>query len=91
MIQDTGHMDFDVVVVGSGSSGMTAAVVSARLGLKVLLVEKTEYFGGISALSGGGCWIPGNPLMGNVGLQIRAKRRNAISARSSETICGPRS
>lgn len=62
-------MEFDIVVVGSGSSGMTAAVVSARLGLNVLLVEKTEYFGGISALSGGGCWIPCNPLMGNIGLQ----------------------
>jgi succinate dehydrogenase/fumarate reductase flavoprotein subunit len=62
-------MEFDVVVVGSGSSGMTAAVVSAKLGLKVLLVEKTEYFGGISALSGGGCWIPCNPLMGQIGLR----------------------
>ncbi|HTT83166.1 MAG TPA: FAD-dependent oxidoreductase [Rhizomicrobium sp.] len=62
------HRDFDVVVVGSGSAGMTAAVVSARLGLDVLLVEKTEYFGGISALSGGGCWIPNNALMKQLGL-----------------------
>jgi succinate dehydrogenase/fumarate reductase flavoprotein subunit len=61
-------MEYDLVVVGSGSSGMTAAVVSAHLGLKVLLVEKTEYIGGISALSGGGCWIPDNPLMKNVGV-----------------------
>ncbi len=62
------QMEFDVVVVGSGSAGMTAAVVAAKLGLEVLLVEKTEYFGGISALSGGGCWIPGNSLMEQVGL-----------------------
>jgi succinate dehydrogenase/fumarate reductase flavoprotein subunit len=61
-------MKFDVIVAGSGSAGMTAAIVSAKLGLDVLLVEKTEYFGGTSAFSGGGCWIPCNPLMGRVGL-----------------------
>ncbi|MFA5630046.1 MAG: FAD-dependent oxidoreductase [Porticoccaceae bacterium] len=51
-------MMYDVVVVGSGASGMTAALVSAQLGLKVLLVEKTDLFGGTSAYSGGAMWIP---------------------------------
>ncbi len=48
----------DVVVVGSGGAGMTAAVVAAGHGLDVLLIEKTAYFGGTTALSGGGIWAP---------------------------------
>ena len=57
----------DVVVAGSGSAGMTTAVVAAALGLDVLLVEKTEYFGGTTAWSGGGAWIPNNHQMGSMG------------------------
>lgn len=51
----------DVIVVGSGGAGMTAATVAARLGLEVLLIEKTPYFGGTTALSGGGIWVPCSP------------------------------
>ncbi|MFT4919825.1 MAG: succinate dehydrogenase/fumarate reductase flavoprotein subunit [Zhongshania aliphaticivorans] len=51
----------DVVVVGSGGAGMTAALVAAKCGLEVLLVEKTEFFGGTTALSGGGIWVPCSP------------------------------
>jgi len=50
----------DVVVVGSGAAGMTAAITASRRGLSVLLVEKDRYFGGSTARSGGGVWIPGN-------------------------------
>ncbi|MCW2753774.1 MAG: fumarate reductase/succinate dehydrogenase flavoprotein domain protein [Marmoricola sp.] len=50
----------DVVVVGAGGAGMTAALAAARNGLDVLLVEKSSYFGGSTARSGGGVWIPGN-------------------------------
>lgn len=50
---------FDVVVVGAGGAGMSAALVGAIEGKKVLLVESTEYVGGTTALSGGTTWIPG--------------------------------
>jgi 3-oxosteroid 1-dehydrogenase len=50
----------DVLVVGSGAGGMTAALRAHDLGLKVLLVEKSELYGGTSAVSGGGIWIPDN-------------------------------
>jgi succinate dehydrogenase/fumarate reductase flavoprotein subunit len=57
----------DVIVVGSGASGLTAALVAAREGLNVLLVEKTHWFGGTSAYSGGGVWTPASRVMLDAG------------------------
>ncbi|MEO5652697.1 MAG: 3-oxosteroid 1-dehydrogenase [Marmoricola sp.] len=51
---------YDVVVVGAGGAGMAAALAAASRGLETLLVEKSSYFGGSTARSGGGVWIPGN-------------------------------
>ena len=51
---------YDVVVVGAGGAGMTAALAAARQGLDTVLVEKSQWFGGSTARSGGGVWIPGN-------------------------------
>jgi 3-oxosteroid 1-dehydrogenase len=50
----------DVVVVGAGGAGMSAALTAADRGLETLLVEKSPWFGGSTARSGGGVWIPGN-------------------------------
>jgi succinate dehydrogenase/fumarate reductase flavoprotein subunit len=49
----------DVLVVGSGAGGMTAALAARAAGLDTLLVEKSSRFGGSTALSGGGLWVPG--------------------------------
>ncbi len=48
----------DVLVLGSGAGGMTAALTASVLGLDTLLVEKAEVLGGTSALSAGSVWIP---------------------------------
>src|SRR5215831_5202714 len=48
----------DLLVVGGGAAGMTAALTAAVLGLDVLLVEKTGVVGGTSARSAGSVWVP---------------------------------
>jgi 3-oxosteroid 1-dehydrogenase len=51
----------DVLIVGSGGGGMTAALTADASGLDALVVEKSSHFGGSTALSGGGIWVPGAP------------------------------
>ena len=52
--------EVDVVVVGAGGAGMTAALAAKSRGLETVLIEKSAYFGGSTARSGGGVWIPNN-------------------------------
>lgn len=63
MTSDTAGFDHvvDVLVVGSGGGGMTAALTAAACGLDALVIEKASQFGGSTALSGGGIWVPGAP------------------------------
>lgn len=54
---------YDIVVVGSGASGLTAAITAESNGMKTLLIEKLDKWGGTSSYSGGGLWVPNNYLM----------------------------
>ncbi|GAA2373138.1 FAD-binding protein [Dactylosporangium salmoneum] len=60
----------DVLVVGSGAGGLTAALTAAARGLSTLVVEKAAHFGGSSALSGGGLWVPGAPAQTRAGIRL---------------------
>ncbi len=52
-----------VVVVGSGSAAFAAALAAKEAGLDPLIIESTDKLGGSSGLSGGGVWIPNNPVI----------------------------
>jgi len=59
--------EVDVIVVGAGGAGMTAALAARSHGLDTVLLEKSAYFGGSTARSGGGVWIPGNYALRDAG------------------------
>src|SRR5579859_8038710 len=64
---------YDVVIAGSGAAGMTAALNAARLGLSTVVIEKTGFFGGSTARSGGGIWVPGNEVLRRAGVRDTAE------------------
>lgn len=59
---------YDVVVVGSGAAGLTAGLTAKLQGLKSLVIEKTDRYGGASAISGGALWIPNNHVIKGAGV-----------------------
>jgi 3-oxosteroid 1-dehydrogenase len=59
----------DLVVVGSGGAGLTAALTGALQGMKVLLLEKAAVLGGTTSVSGGGFWIAVNHHMAEEGVE----------------------
>ncbi len=56
-------LTYDVVVIGAGAAGMTAALTAAKRGLSVVVIEKAAVFGGSVARSGSGIWIPNNSVI----------------------------
>lgn len=71
---------YDVVVLGAGAGGMTAACVAAAEGLRVLVVEKSSLVGGTSAISGGMVWMPANAKMAEAGIDDSQEAARAYLA-----------
>jgi 3-oxosteroid 1-dehydrogenase len=81
--------EFDVVVVGSGAAGMTAALTAAHHGLTTAVIEKAGTFGGSTARSGGGLWIPGNEVVRRAGVadtpeQARAYLTHVVAGHATD-------
>ena len=85
--------DYDVIVLGTGAAGLTAAVTAAELGANVGLFEKGATIGGTTVYSGGMIWIPLNqhepPEKGDTREQameyLRALSNDTISDEMAET------
>ena len=60
--------EFDVVVIGSGGAGLTAAILAHDHGAQVVVLERSDKIGGTTAVSGGGVWIPRSDHMAEVGM-----------------------
>lgn len=82
---------FDLIVIGSGGAGFSAALNAAVDGARVLLIERTEYVGGTTALSAATSWIPGtrkglavNP--DDTPARVAAFLNNAVGDRSSASM-----
>jgi 3-oxosteroid 1-dehydrogenase len=59
---------FDVVVVGTGAAGLSAALSAVVDGARVLVLEKAPVAGGTTAMSGGCIWAPNNHRMAALGV-----------------------
>jgi 3-oxosteroid 1-dehydrogenase len=77
--------EFDIVVVGSGAAGLTAALTAAQLGRSAIVLEKTDRYGGSTARSGGGIWIPGNAVLNRAGIRDTP----ALAASYLSFVTGP--
>lgn len=70
MTREVGHDAVtDVVVLGSGAAGLTAALTSRVEGAEVVVLEKADTVGGTSAWSGGAVWVPVNPKAAEAGIE----------------------
>ncbi|MDD0856800.1 FAD-dependent oxidoreductase [Arthrobacter alpinus] len=60
--------EVDLLVLGTGAAGLSAALTAAAQGSAVLVLEKTEYLGGTTAYSAGTCWVPNNSFQREDGI-----------------------
>ena len=76
----------DVIVVGSGAAGLSAALSAQHAGAQTLLLERSDKLGGTTAVSAGVPWIPNNHHMHEVG--AKDSRDKALTYLRSLSIGG---
>jgi 3-oxosteroid 1-dehydrogenase len=68
-LPDRWDMEADVVSIGSGIGGLSAAITAHDHGIKALVLERSGQVGGVTALSQGQVWVPGNHLARDLGIE----------------------
>lgn len=66
---DEWHETVDIIVVGSGAAGCTAAVTAVSQGDSVMLIDKSAVSGGTTRLASGVAWVPDNAWLRAAGLR----------------------
>lgn len=80
----------DVLVAGTGAAGLTAAIVARKAGLRVIVVEKEDCFGGTTAFSGGMIWIPDNRYSRDLNARAGSDDSVDLARQYLEEIAGAR-
>ena len=62
-------MEADVVAIGSGIGGLSAAITAHDLGHTAIVLERSAQVGGVTALSMGEVWIAGNHHAAELGIE----------------------
>lgn len=68
-LPDRWHMEADLVAIGSGIGGLSAAITAHELGGSALVLERSDKVGGVTALSMGEVWVAGNHLAAAIGVE----------------------
>lgn len=63
------EVEADVVALGAGLGGLVCALVAHDAGLDAVVLEKSQRVGGVTALSGGHVWVPGNRVAQEAGIE----------------------
>lgn len=80
------HRDYDLIVLGTGAAGLTAALAAADRGASVLLLEKGDKVGGTTALSSGVAWLPTNKYAGRDAEDSREQALEYLASLSHDLI-----
>lgn len=59
----------DLVAIGSGGGGLSAAITAREHGLEAMVLERTDQVGGVTAFSMGEVWVPGNDHEAPLGIE----------------------
>ena len=72
-LPDKWDIEVDLLSIGSGIGGLSAAITAHDHGLKVMVLEKSPQVGGVTALSQGQVWISGNHHAEELGIEDSAE------------------